>query len=263
MLQSTAQLAAEKGFVLGAYVIRKVDKAKGRIREISGDQVVLFVESEDITGTCKVSLKAFLDGDWKVQKKPAESVVVDHGGFKGAIVSPILNIVELRGRVAAALIAAGKKAEKCMEGVRLHIKPLRGVSAMKVYKTGKLMIPPCTHKIETRNVPGAVCIGQHDGVTLYLHSNYVSPQPSRDGVLSPFWMVGKTHEESEANCMIEPVFAAEDPNPQLKVPMLVNMKDLAHGETLLVYEPKAEKRTPEELQIEPLAPTRKRMKTAA
>ena len=63
--------------------------------------------------------------------------------------------------------------------------------------------------------------------------------------------------------MIEPVFAAEDPNPQLKVPMLVNMKDLAHGETLLVYEPKAEKRTPEELQIEPLAPTRKRMKTAA
>ena len=262
-LESTAQLAAERGFVLGTHVIRKVDKAKGKIKEIRGDDVILWVESEDITGTCKVSLKAFLDGEWKIQKKPAERIIVDHGGFKDAIVSPILKVVELRGRIASALMSAGKKAEKCMEGLRLHIKPLRAVSTLKAYKTGKIMIPACSQKIETRSVPGAVCMGMHDGVTIYLHSNYAAPQPSKEGTLSPFWMVGKTHEESEANCKLEPEFGAGDPNPHLKVPVLVNTRDLEAGEILLVYEPKAVKRAPEELVIEATAPTRKRGKTAA
>ena len=86
--------------------------------------------------------------------KPAESIIVDHEEFKNAIVSSILKVVELRGRIASALMFAGKKAEKCMEGLRLHIKSLRAVSTLKAYKTGKIMIPARSQKLETRSVPG-------------------------------------------------------------------------------------------------------------
>ena len=79
-------------------------------------------------------------------------------------------------------------------------------------------------------------------------------------------MVGKMHEESEVRRIaswLELEFGASDPNSHLKVPVVVNTRNLEAGEILLVYEPKAGKRAPEELEIEATAPIRKKGKTAA
>ena len=114
----------------------------------------------------------------------------------------------------------------------------------------------------------AACLSVRFGVQLFIHSSF-SP-PGKDGsldrlVLCPFFMVRKTDQEEEANCVISPMFGDGEDNSAVKIPLMINQRALSAGESLLLFSPKPEESEPEELKVEPPAPEqrqRKRQKSA-
>ncbi|CAJ1336949.1 unnamed protein product [Effrenium voratum] len=211
----------------------KKDKARGQIHAMESLVVVLRVETESVSGKCKVPV-CFLTGDWKIVKKPA------------------------------AVLQAGRKFERTMEGLKLQVKPMRNVVCQKAFAKGKMILAPSTHKVEVK--PGGLSLGKIDVVQLFLYSCF-SP-PGKDGsldrsVLCPFFMVRKTDQEEEANCAISPLFGD---NSDVKISVLINRRALSPGESLLLFSPRPEESEPEELKVEPPAAEprqRKRLKSAA
>ncbi|CAJ1390475.1 unnamed protein product [Effrenium voratum] len=267
-LRDQSVLLKEKGLQVGSYVVRKKDKARGQIRSMESSVVVLTIETESISGVCKVAVASFLRGDWKIVKKPAESLEFSWPVYKdfAGTNSNLLQLMGVRGRVAQAVLQAGRKFEHTMEGLKLQVKPMRNVVCQQSFPKGKMVLAPSSHKLETK--PGGLPLGKIDGVQLFIHSSF-SP-PGKDGsldrsVLCPFFMVRKTDQEEEANCVISPMFGDGEDNSAVKIPLMINQRALSAGESLLLFSPKPEESEPEELKVEPPAPEqrqRKRQKSA-
>ena len=246
-LRDQSVLLKEKGFQVGSYVVRKKDKARGQIRPKESSVVVRTIETESIS---EVAVASFLRGDWKIVKKPAESLEFSWPVYKdfAGTNSNLLQLMGVRGRVAQAVLQAGRKFEHTMEGLKLQVKPMRNVVCQQSFPKGKMVLAPSSHKLETK--PGGLPLGKIDGVQLFIHSSF-SP-PGKDGsldrsVLCPFFMVRKTDQEEEANCVISPMFGDGEDNSAVKIPLMINQ------------------RAPEELKVEPPAPEqrqRKRQKSA-
>ena len=162
-------LLKEKGFQVGSYVVRKKDKARGQIRSMESSVVVLTIETESISGVCKVAVASFLRGDWKIVKKPAESLEFSWPVYKdfAGTNSSLLQLMGVRGRVAQAVLQAGRKFERTTEGLKLQVKPMRNVVCQQSFPKGKMVLAPSSHKLETK--PGGLPLGKIDGVQLFLY----------------------------------------------------------------------------------------------
>ncbi|CAJ1345973.1 unnamed protein product [Effrenium voratum] len=255
-LQDQSILVKEKGFQVGSFVVRKKDKARGQIHAMESLVVVLSIETESVSSKCKVP----------IVKKPAESLEFtwpEYKDFAGTN-SDLLQLMAVRGRVAEAVLQAGRKFERTMEGLKLQVKPMRNVVCQKAFAKGNMILAPSTHKVEVK--PGGLPLGKI--VQLFLYSCF-SP-PGKDGsldrsVLCPFFMVRKTDQEEEANCAISPLFGDEDNSDVKIIPLLINRRALSPGESLLLFSPRPEESEPE-LKVEPPAAEprqRKRLKSAA
>ena len=257
------QMLAELGFQVGMHVMRKADKVKGQITQMTGNLVTLEVHDGPITGTAQISADGFRKGQWKVSKEQEKPLEIESCHTYSAFSkSKDISLKIVQGKVAAALMAHEEKFEDCLHGLKLVLKPSRDVVTTKRFSKGQLTLVPMTPKIIVTDQPsaGMVSLGKVDGLKIFLMPCFVGPDKDgnyEDCFLPPFWGVRTTHDIEKANVEWHNVMDEGKANSNLKITLLKNTKEIAEKETLLRYVSKKE-RVEELDELVPVPPPKQR-----
>ena len=104
------QMLAELGFQVGMHVMRKADKVKGQITQMTGNLVTLEVHDGPITGTAQISADGFRKGQWKVSKEREKPLEIESCHTYSAFSkSKDISLKIVQGKVAAALMAHDRR----------------------------------------------------------------------------------------------------------------------------------------------------------
>ena len=255
-LSNECTVVRDLGFDVGQAIVRKADKLKAVITGLSGNSVTINVEDGPISGLAQVAARSFRQGEWKILKTaPEPPLEVSDCRLHSALHSREMKIGHVRGKVFSVLLSLENKHKQVLSGIKMTIKPQRDVIATRVFQPGKLVLVPCTYKIEARGEPaaGSIPLGEIEGIKFQLAPCYQGPD--KDGsleqaYLQPFWSVRVTHEAAKANVELRPVLSYDENNDKINVPLLQNTKDIYVDDVLLQFVPKKEKR----VSVEPLVP---------
>ena len=246
-LEEGVQMLAELGFQVGMHVMRKSDKVKGQIVQMTGNQVTLDVHDGPITGTAQISADGFRKGQWKISKEREKPLEIESCETYSALCqSKDICLKIVQGKVAAALMAAEEKFQDSLKGLKLVLKPCRDIVATKRFSKGQLTLVPVTPKIVVTDQPsaGMVSLGKVDGFKIFLMPCFVGPDKDgnyEDCFLPPFWGVRTTHDIEKANVEWHNVMEEGKANNQVKITLLKNTKEIEEKETLLRYVAKKER----------------------
>lgn len=253
-------LLEERGFGLECWVQRKKDKAFGQIRDVKENTVVLNIESGPLTGLAQVNLDAFLKGEWRAAKPPAETQELE--GFQ--------NHTAQHCHEGLVKVTVGVLVEKLTflegshisvyDGLKVMLKPSKNIVTTKSFAPKKLVLVPTTLKVEVREDPpaGYVSVGRvGTDMSFCLGPMFVLPTDGKTGFVSPFWLVRQTHKSDEANVELSTVIDPTDKNSKMSIPVLVNPHAIAEGTVLMRYVAKPPVETEE---LVPLASKRRRTK---
>lgn len=255
-------LVKEMGFDVGSRILRKQDKCQAVITAMNDDKVTLEVEDGPISGSAQVSAASFRKGEWKLYKGKVEPPLelpncCDHSALK----SQEMQIQLVRGKVFQELFKAEQKHAAVLKHIKMQIKPHREVKANQLFNPGKLLLVPCTFKLETRGTPaaGSIPLGKIKGIKVALCPCYQGPD--KDGCmdeafLQPFWFVKPTHDPDKVNMELTTIFGPDDANDSCSIPLLRNTKDVYVDDVLMRYVAKEKK----QVEVEPLAPIAKRQR---
>lgn len=234
-----SQMMCEMGFQVGCWVERKKDKVQASVVALSDDYVKMQCDDGQMY---EVTSKAFLEGQFKLMKQPKDPVSIENYEAHLAMKSKDVDMAITKGRVLEALVAFEKKHINVHKHLRLHFKPMREIVALSGFATGKLILVPCTNRVENVTDPSKVSSGMiplaHESKSLYLVASMVAPKENdfSKTVLCPFYMVKVCHTEDEANMEYHIPTVG---NPY-KIPVLRNNKEVAAGDVLIRFEPKKE-----------------------
>lgn len=262
-ISAEVSLVREMGFEVGQPVMRKLDKVKGTIAEMSGDKITINVDDGPITGRAQVSAEGFRKGQWKILKtKPDPPLEVLDCSPYSALASEEVKIGLTKGQILQALVNMEEKHKKVLKGIKMTLKPHRDIIATKAFPVGKLCLVPCSTRIETRDqlAAGSVSLGTINGSMFQLGSHFVGPD--KDGsfdkaFLQPFWSVRVTHDPEKANVVIEPLIDLATDNSSLRIPVIRNTKEVEAEDVLL----RCVQKDKPQVQLEPLVPEPKRRRT--
>lgn len=257
-LANAQNLLAEYGFNVGSHVIRK-DKVHGEIVGFEGaNSVVLDLGDKKV----KVDASSFLSQQWvKFTPKAAAEFMDDWSrhnclDFKDSKVAFVKAkiMVELRKHMSQSTCQAKPHL------LKLRSKPKGLLAAEKIPKHA-LKLFPFTLRIETKawdkgpvdpSSPNAL-ICSAVGLEFYAASVTTLPKEGSlgNGSVVPFWFVGVTHAQDQANCeMVFPkqsLKGNDDEQVEIKIPHLRNKISIAKDEELLIFKPKPQRAMPQEL----------------
>ena len=187
-------------------IMRKVDKLKARITDMKGDDHVT-IEMED-GSKFQLMAKSFLQGDWKLMKeKGSETVEIEDYGPHLVINQREAKMMQIKGEIMTKLTELEAKHGAVHEGLKIAFRP-RDVVATQSFAKGKLILIPCTTKIEEtipdKNYSGVVVLAPQDGIPLHLSHCIVPPNEAdfSKSVLSPFWCVRTSDKQKDCNMEI-------------------------------------------------------------
>ena len=251
-------MVKELGFHVGQSVFRKGDKTQATIVAMAGNKITIQVDDGPITGEATVSANSFRKGEWKLNKRKPEPIMTTpccaHSGLKSAEMKHGVT----KGKILEQLLGLEKKHEKVLDGLIMQIKPTRAVKATECFKKGKLIIVPCSYKIETRGTcaAGSLALGVIDGQKFQIAPCFHLQQDHEnkgldESFLHPLWSVRTTNKQDDANMTIVGEMNDDSKNDQMKIPTMVNTCDISVDEVLKRYVPKESKT----IDFEALVPT--------
>ena len=135
----------EMGFKVGCWVERKKDKVQASVVALSDDNVKMQCDDGQMYD---VSSMAFLEGQFKLMKQPKDPVSIENYEAHLAMNSKDVSMGITKGRVLEALVALEKKHMHVHQRLRLHFKPMKEVVALKGFGKGKLVMVPCSMRVE-------------------------------------------------------------------------------------------------------------------
>ena len=201
--------------------------------------------------------------------KDAEEVQRDFRAFTGKLqtklddnacttMSPMLGKKwELEAKKAEVLIALrhlyGEHCQSYGAMLNVYENPQTVVAKMMIPK-GALILVPATNRIECgRCPPGAVHVGPHplmqDGPNGVRDDFYLVPTAragrddcKQDAFLSPYWWIVDVHDK-KFNLEVTTIAVSSPPLVNIEIQCLRNTKDISEGEALVVFKPRAGKRS--------------------
>lgn len=249
-------MAHELGFHVGVVIVRKSDKLRFIIQEMTeGDHVV--IETEE-GSRFELPTKSLLAGTWKlVKEKPTE--VQEISDYSQNLVSgtKASQLCVVKGDIMKKLLDLESKYQDVHEGLKITFRP-RNVVTCKAFAKHKLVLVPMTTRIEEtqkdKEYHGVIHVQVEKEHGLAMHLQGCLQPPTADGdwgkaVVEPFFCVRSEHKPEQANMEI---FTPAGSG----IPLMRNTRAIQAGEMLVKYEPK---RMP---TIEPLVPVQGSADTA-
>lgn len=225
-------------------VMRKVDKFKARITDMKGDHAE--IEMED-GSKFQLMARSFLQGDWKLLKeKGSEMVEIEDYRQRLVTLQKESKVIQIKGEIMTKLTELEAKHDAVHEGLKITFRP-RDVVATQSFAKGKLILVPCTTKIEEtipdKNYSGVVALAPQDGIPLHLSHCIVPPNEAdfSKSVLSPFWCVRTSDKQKDCNMEIHTPTGSP-----CGIPIMRNTCPVKAMDVLIRYEPKRVK-SPEPL----------------
>ena len=162
-----SQFAREAGFEPGVYIQRKKDQTLAQINSFSKDNVLVEVEDGPISGKATFKIATLLQGSWKVVERKAEPQDVEGLTDLLPLSSPAFLAHCLRGQVMQALFDLEAAHHHVHEQLRVQVKPVKAVFATEAFPKGKLVLVPCSLKLDGRRLgqimdgnKTSLCLGQ-------------------------------------------------------------------------------------------------------
>ncbi|CAK9102533.1 unnamed protein product [Durusdinium trenchii] len=236
---------ADAGFPVGSFVKRKATQERGQISGVTQDLVR--VKQPD-GNTFKVSIKAFLSGEWARFTPKAEPTVVDDLSlFKPSDFSD-WKVLNEKARIVLELehLHMKHEADAC-DSSRVVVKPNRACFVTKPLK--KLTLVPTTMNIkyDTEPSPDRYVI-QSEDMAFTLNPTVIFPkEDDESGFVTAFWFVETTSKVEEATMQVTMVKVG---NPKIQIPILTNVGQLNKGDRLAIYKKKVTKEA-EPLEVSP------------
>ena len=234
---TNTKMADELGFKEGIAIMRKVDKLKAWISDMKRDDDVT-LEMED-GSKFQLTAKSLLQGEWKVLKeKGSETVELEDYGRHLVTNQKEAKMMQIKGEIMTKLTELEAKHGSVHEGLKITFRP-RDVVATKSFSKGKLILIPCTTKIEetipNKNYSGTFVLEPQDGIPLHLSHCIVGPNEAdfSKSVLSPFWCMRTSDKQKD--CNIEIHTPAGTP---CGIPIMRNTCAVKATDVLVRYEPK-------------------------
>mgnify|MGYP001817336524 CR=1 FL=1 len=285
-VKNLGALVEEGGFSKGDHVRRKADKVAATILEIDTHFVRLrILESDDLQtcGDVKVVAQSFLKGEWQKYTPPKEPEYVADPFLHVATANSDFKTQCMKGKVMNALYDLTAAHASLLQHLKVMKKPVRGVSTLKKFEKGKLLLVPSTTKIDVRKAStdppnNSVSLGSlmtnTDGEKLIfsLLPIFLPPKesladekaenPKSDTFVCPFWLVRATTDPSEANMTLLDLQDHDESRKdfasvKIKVPILKNDR-VIHAEQELVVYREAPKKQPDVEELLPCAVAKRR-----
>ena len=275
-----ALIASEAGFKVGQFIQRKRDKIIARIEAFEGSSVRVRLDDGPLSGSCRFPVESLLSSSWKVVQPKAEpeTLCVEELQQMLPCKSSEMQVQTLRGKVMQAVWDLEEKHSKVYDALSVQMKPSKAVFSTVGFAKHKLVLVPCSWKIEGRR-PGddvkpqknSVCLGKlslgEQQYSFYINPCFVGPD--KDGkldksFLSPFFFVRSTWDQEGSNMEVHPPFDSDTTNASIRVPCLRNTKPVRPGDELLCFCPSVaiEEAIDEELEaVVPTGPPTKRVRT--
>jgi hypothetical protein len=229
------------GFVVGSVVACKSNKAKQcTIQYVSEHGASIVVVGGD--GEHTIPYDRFIK-DWSQYHE--EVLTFDHTTHAAS--NEQFDVFATKGTISSCLGMLSSAMPR--PELKVVIKPVKAVSAMKVMKSKSLVLLPETMSIVVATAPPAA--GQPVEIESTSAKYYLMPPQMSSKQLSivvPFWLVRTTNDESLANMQMTSVSAAiagkimlhkasKTVNNSMKFPAMVNTLDLKVGDELVVFVP--------------------------
>jgi hypothetical protein len=146
-----------------------------------------------------------------------------------------------KGAVSIALMSVYANMEPMGKDIDIFTKP-NMVRVRAAMNTGCLMLAPATTRIDRRDSPANICVGKFDlggskPEPLFIASQFtpsISPsgKPNTQPFVCMFWQVANALTKQKANMSLK-CLIYEVNGVSVRVPILVNAKDLAAGDELV------------------------------
>ena len=269
-LSPPGTVAIEKGFEVGKMIQRRGDKVTAVIDSYQGDSVIVSMQEGPLSGKAKFPIEVLVGGKWKVIEPKGQPTMITDLMKVTPNSCAEMAIQTLKGKVISELWHLEQKHQKVHQSLNVQLKPHKGVYVTKAFGKEKLVLTPCSWKVEGRPVGDplndqtrGLCLGQLSlsghakSYVFHIHPSY-NPEDKNDPFVNPCFFVRSTTEESDANMEIHPKLTPSDKNHQMKIPVLRNTKPLDDQDELLVYIPA--KAVVEEIQAYQSPPKRHRTK---
>ena len=252
---SNTRMAHELGFSVGVVIIRKSDKLRFIIQEMTeGDHVV--IEAEE-GSRFELPTKSLLAGTWKlVKEKPTEvQEILDYSqnlvsGTKAS------QLCVAKGDIMKKLLELESKYQNVHEGLKITFRP-RNVVTRKAFAKHKLVLVPMTTRIEEtqkdKEYHGVFHVDVEKEHGLAMHLQGCLQPPTADGdwgkaVVEPFFCVRSEHKPEQANMeMFKPAGT--------RIPLMRNTKALQAGDILALSSRWCQRRDPQ-TRMDPRMPRR-------
>ena len=247
-VKDSACLLNEAGFFVGSWVRRKADAETGCICSAQNGKVSL----KQADRVVRVSLDAFLDGQWVIFTPKAEPQVLDDVRIYSPKNSPEYQRNILLANCVLDLSDLYEKYEESAmwDRLQVNLKPRKSLSASGFIGKGKLVLCPASLQIKTgiKKPDDALLIQQpNQEFEVWIQATCNLPKAEGDpGFLNPCFFVQPLTDESA--CNMEVFYVKSTRSKQVRLPLLRNSCDLQEGQVLYIL------KGSKQAVLEPLSP---------
>ena len=245
-MQSKVYQAQHLGLTPDAFVIERgvEEPAIWQIEKYNGDMVVMRKhELGRHTGSRSIHVDVLLE-TWRLHKGTV-TVLLPGYSFDDKTSSPRSSVAwkfdNAKAAVSIALMSVYAKMEPMGKAIDLFLKPSMARASVAM-KAGSLMLAPASTRIDRRDSASAICVGKFDiggskPEPLFITPQFMAPlnangEPNKQPFVRIFWQVANAPTKQTANMSLKCLIYEVNDVP-VRVPVLVNSKDIAAGDELL------------------------------